>query len=110
MENQEIKEKFLPIGTVVMLKGGTKRVMVTGFCSAENEKPEKVYDYNGCLFPEGYLKSNQTCLFDHSQIEKVYHLGLEDEEQKEFHKQLNEVEKTLNESKEQKDDADIKWN
>ena len=27
----KIEEKFLPIGTVVMLKGGTKRVMISGY-------------------------------------------------------------------------------
>ncbi|HIR49231.1 MAG TPA: DUF4176 domain-containing protein, partial [Candidatus Faecimonas gallistercoris] len=25
-------EKYLPIGTVVMLKGGKKRAMIIGFC------------------------------------------------------------------------------
>ena len=34
--------KYLPIGTVVMLKGGTKRVMITGFCSIEENTKEKV--------------------------------------------------------------------
>ena len=28
---QENKDKFLPIGTVVLLKGATKRLMITGF-------------------------------------------------------------------------------
>ena len=37
-------EKYLPIGSVVMLKGGTKRVMITGFCTVPNEDKEKVYD------------------------------------------------------------------
>ena len=33
MENMEvdIKKKYLPIGTVVLLKGGTRKVMVMGF-------------------------------------------------------------------------------
>lgn len=76
--------KYLPIGTVVMLKNGKKRLMITGFCSvAENDKT-KIYDYSGCLYPEGYLKSNQVCLFNHEQIEKIYHLGLADEEEKQF--------------------------
>ncbi|MBR6133342.1 MAG: DUF4176 domain-containing protein, partial [Bacilli bacterium] len=26
------RERFLPIGTVVLLKGGKKRAMITGFC------------------------------------------------------------------------------
>ena len=32
---EEIGEKYLPIGTVVMLKGGTKRVMISGFCAID---------------------------------------------------------------------------
>lgn len=83
-----MKDKYLPIGTVVMLKGGTKRVMITGYCSIEQDKPEKMYDYNGCLYPEGFLSSNQTCLFDHNQIDKIYSYGLEDEEEKKFIEQL----------------------
>lgn len=86
-----IGEKFLPIGTVVMLKGGTKRVMITGFCSMEEEKSPKMWDYSGCMYPEGFLSSTQTCLFDHEQIEKVYYLGLIDEEEEEFKSKLKEL-------------------
>ena len=38
-----------------------------------------------------FLSSNQTCLFDHEQIEKVYHYGLVDEEEEKFKAQLNEL-------------------
>ena len=89
---EKIGEKFLPIGTVVMLKGGTKRVMITGFCAMAQANTEKMWDYSGCIYPEGILTSQQTCLFDHSQIEKIYHLGLEDdEEEKEFKRKLKEL-------------------
>ena len=77
-------EKYLPIGTVVLLKGGTKRVMITGYCSATPEDMNKIYDYMGCLFPEGIIDPGQTALFDHAQIGKVYHLGLSDADQKQF--------------------------
>ena len=89
----KIEEKFLPIGTVVMLKGGTKRVMISGFCAIEGQNggENKMWDYSGCLYPEGFLSSNQTCLFDHEQIEKVYHYGLVDEEEEKFKAQLNEL-------------------
>lgn len=96
----EIGEKFLPIGTVVMLKEGTKRVMITGFCSAAEEDPNKVWDYTGCPYPEGYISSNQTCLFDHSQINKVYYTGLkDDEEEKLFKEQLDKLFAALNNAK-----------
>ena len=92
----EKKEKFLPIGTVVMLKNGSKRVMITGFCAVENGKKTKIWDYSGCIYPEGFLDSSKTCLFDHEQIEKIYHIGLEyDEEEKAFKEKLNELVKSL---------------
>ena len=96
----EIEERYLPIGTVVMLSGGTKRCMITGFCSAE-ETDKKIWDYSGCMFPEGILSSNETCLFDHSQIEKIYHMGLaDDEEEKQFKTDLNEYLKKQGETQE----------
>ena len=92
---KKIPEKFLPIGTVVMLKGGTKRVMIAGFCAFENVENEdgerKIWDYSGCLYPEGFLNSNQTCLFDHEQIIRVDHLGLDDDEEKTFKAKLKEI-------------------
>ena len=84
-------QKYLPIGTVVMLKGGKKRLMITGFCVIANENNQKVYDYCGCVFPEGVIKPDRSFLFDHSQIEKIYHLGLNDDEEKDFKNKLNEL-------------------
>lgn len=81
--------KFLPIGTVVLLKGGKKRLMVCGFCAFDESNKNKVYDYTGCLFPEGIISSKQLALFDHSQIERIYYLGLSDQEEKGFKLKLN---------------------
>ena len=92
---EEIGEKYLPIGTVVMLTGGTKRVMITGFCAVEEDDKRKIWDYSGCMYPEGFLSSDQTCLFDHSQIEKIYHLGLVDDEEEELKKTLKELTEEL---------------
>lgn len=86
-----IEEKYLPIGTVVMLKGGTKRVMITGFCVMQEGNKKKMWDYSACLYPEGMLSSRENCLFDHEQIDKVYYLGLIDDEEKEFKNKLKEL-------------------
>ena len=92
MDNIEIGEKYLPIGTVVLLKGATKRIMITGFCSFDFENESKVWDYNGCLYPEGILVSTQNCLFQHDQIEKIYHMGLaDDQEEKEFKRVIDKL-------------------
>ena len=83
-----VGEKYLPIGTVVILKEASKRLMITGFCSMDAENKDVMYDYSGCLYPEGVISSNQTALFNHDQIEKVFHLGLVDEEEKKFKETL----------------------
>ncbi len=88
MENNE---KYLPIGSVVLLKGGTKKAMITGFCSVAEEDTTKMYDYTGCIYPEGFLDFDQICLFNHDQIENVYHVGYIDEEEKSFKKELIEI-------------------
>ena len=92
----EIQEKYLPIGTVVMLTGGKKRVMITGFCTIQESNKEKIWDYSGCIYPEGFLSSNQTCLFDHEQIEKIYYLGYVDQEEQQFKSKLKELTDTIN--------------
>lgn len=82
--------KYLPIGTIVLLKDATKRVMITGFVITPDEDKTKVFDYSGCLYPEGVISSQQTLLFNHDQIERIFHLGFYDEEEKEFKNKLIE--------------------
>lgn len=82
--------KFLPIGTVVLLKEAKKRLMITGFCSYDESKKDKAFDYTGCLYPEGIISSKQMALFDHSQIEKIFYLGYSDDEDKSFKKAMVE--------------------
>ena len=84
-----IEQKFLPIGSVCILKEAKRRVMITGFL-AKGESSDKVYDYVGCMYPEGVLSSTQNLLFDHSQIDKIFALGYSDEEEKRFKEKLME--------------------
>ncbi len=95
MENNTY-EKYLPIGTVVMLKGASKRVMITGFCNIDESNKDKVYDYSGCVYPEGVISSKQTLLFDHSQIDKVYFVGYDDDENKQFQTKLKNLMNDIN--------------
>ena len=86
----EIGEKYLPIGTVVVLKGATKRIMITGFASMSPETGETIFDYSGCIYPEGFMSYNEVCVFNHEQIEKVYFKGYVDDEETNFKKELVE--------------------
>ena len=83
-----MKEKYLPIGTVVLLKEATKRLMITGYCSSQPTTPDIIYDYVACLFPEGNLAGDDVALFNHDQIGSVSHMGLADDEYVELDKQI----------------------
>ncbi len=76
------QEKYLPIGTIVFLKGGNKKVMITSYLIFSNgdDKDKKMYDYGGCQFPEGVMDSNTAIGFNHPDIEKVVFLGYKDDD------------------------------
>ena len=69
-----MKEKYLPIGTVVLLKDATKEVMITGLAilggasetvtdSEGNEKHlAKIWDYSGSPYPEGLITTTSSLL------------------------------------------------
>lgn len=81
---------YLPIGSVVLLKNGTKRVMIYGRKIKANGE-DRVFDYLGCLYPEGALSSKNVILFDHDQIQMVYFIGFQDLEEIAFRQQLQKV-------------------
>ena len=83
-------EKYLPIGSVVLLKNAKKRLMITGFCVIPNDSEEE-YDYSGCLYPEGIISSDEVAVFNHNQIEKVFSAGFSDNEEKEFKEKLKKM-------------------
>lgn len=82
-----MKEKYLPIGTVVTLKNATKKIMIIGYCPVENGK-KQMYDYSACLYPEGVIDSNKVLLCNHDQIAQIHFVGFESEEQKQNDEKL----------------------
>lgn len=85
-----MKEKYLPIGTVVLLKEATKSLMITGYCSSTPEDQNTVYDYVAYLFPEGSLAGENVALFNHDQIGSIVHMGLDNDEFKNLDKLIKE--------------------
>jgi hypothetical protein len=77
-------EKYLPVGSVVLLKGGNRRVMIFGVQQRQAADADMVWDYLACPFPEGHINDELTFLFNHDQIERVFFLGMQDEEEMAF--------------------------
>ena len=72
-------KKYLPIGSVVLLKDSKKRIMIVGVKQKQVDS-EKVWDYSACLYPEGILNPDKLFLFDSEQIERLYFIGFQDGE------------------------------
>lgn len=78
---------FLPLGSVVSLKNGEKKLFIIGI-NQKAIKNDKVYDYCACLHPYGYLNSEDIFLFDRDKIDKIYFKGFFDEETKEYYEDI----------------------
>ena len=89
-----MREKYLPVGSVVLLKEAQDPLMIVGFSSIDEDEPNKVYDYSGCDYPEGMVDYEEVELFQHEDIEKILFLGYETEESKRYDE---EVKKTTEE-------------
>lgn len=81
---------LLPIGSIVLLKGGEKRLMINGVMQSEMEQDGRDYDYHGILYPEGHIGEQFQYLFNHEDIENVVFRGYEDEERAIFIEKLAE--------------------
>lgn len=82
---------LLPIGSVVLLHESKKRVMIAGVCQRSAGDLEKIWDYTGVLFPEGFLSADKMFMFNHDQIEQVFALGYQDSEQMAFKAKADEL-------------------
>jgi len=87
---------LLPVGTVVLLKESTKRVMIIGVCQRSMDNPEILWDYSGCLFPEGYIGADKVFLFNNDQIDRVFALGYQDPEQMAFKEKIDKAVAAVN--------------
>ena len=79
---------YLPIGSVVLLKGGEDRLMVIGRIVAPSTD-NKIYDYAACPFPGGLGGIDQLYCFNNDQIERVYFIGFQDPEELELQEYLS---------------------
>jgi hypothetical protein len=67
----------LPLGSVVQLHGGVKKLMIYGR-HQQNLMNNRIFDYVGVPYPEGNLGPQSTFLFDHDSINEVFYFGFTD--------------------------------
>ena len=78
---QNINE-LLPIGSVVLLEGADKPLMVCGVLQQSTETES--YDFIGIIWPEGYIGADSQFFFQHEQIAKTLHTGLDNSHWQDF--------------------------
>jgi hypothetical protein len=76
-------KNLLPIGSVVMLKGGEKRIMICSRIQAR-EGESCIYDYSACYYPEGITGPSDMFFFNRDSIELIYFIGFQDKEELDF--------------------------
>ena len=84
--------KFVPIGTVLRLKGAVHNLMVTAYnVTVELADPnyndnriKKRYDYMAVLWPEGDVNSESKMFFNQNEIEDIYYYGYLNDDARKF--------------------------
>ncbi|MCM1538412.1 MAG: DUF4176 domain-containing protein [bacterium] len=80
-------QDLLPIGSVVLLEEGEKRLMIYGVKQTEQDTQIE-YDYIGVVYPEGNMGKGTQFLFNHEQIKEICFRGFEDNERTDFIERL----------------------
>lgn len=80
---------YLPLGSVVVLKGGIQRLLIISRGINVNQNGEVLFfDYGGVLYPDG-LTSDRMAYFNHDGIETVVFEGYDDPDSKTFADNIN---------------------
>ena len=83
-------KSYLPIGSIVLLKNGKKKVMIYGRRQKRVTEAHE-YDYIACLYPEGNISEDYMYLFNQEDIDTVVYRGYSDAEEETFVDYLNKA-------------------
>ena len=80
---------FLPIGTVVKIRGYDEPIMIYGRAQVD-VATLKQYDYVGCEYPLGQKNATEGVLFNSDSIVELFYVGFQDAEEIEYRHLLSE--------------------
>lgn len=96
LTEKALEKGLLPLASVVLMKDAKKKIMITGYSVTSPETNNKIWDYVGCVWPEGLIALDQNILFDHKDIQQVFYVGYVDDEQRRFMDFLDNFKKNQN--------------
>ena len=80
-------KNLLPNGSIVKLAGGDHYVMICGRVIVPGGDTE-IYDYVGCLYPEGLTDPNNMIFFNRDMIANTLFIGFQDKEELEYRSEI----------------------
>lgn len=81
---------YLPLGSIVILKGGVKKLMIIARgLAVKIDGEEKFFDYGGVPYPEG-LSGDRAAYFNHDGIVKIVFEGYKDDDDQMMINAINE--------------------
>ncbi len=84
------KIDYIPLGSVVYLKGGVKKLLVVARAiNVANGDKQYFFDYGAVLYPEG-ITGDQMAYFNHEDVSSVFFRGCDDEENKGMTEAINQ--------------------
>lgn len=73
-----MKDKYLPIGSIVTINNTNKNIMIVGYYAIKYQNVVKMYDYVGISYPEGSLL-DASFAFNHADITNILYEGYKDD-------------------------------
>ena len=83
------KIDYIPLGSVVILKGGIQKLLVISRgINVKHGSEILFFDYGGVLYPDG-LTGDQMAYFNHDGIDRILFRGYDDDDSKVFAENIN---------------------
>ncbi len=82
-------EKYLPLGTIIKIEQLDHDIMILGYLVKGMLKKDRIYDYMGCLYPEGVIATDNSIVFNHEDIKEILELGFVSSEQKKWNEKMH---------------------
>ncbi|MFP7256953.1 DUF4176 domain-containing protein [Lactococcus lactis] len=73
---RELKD-FLPLGSVVLLAGGSEKLMIIGYKQVELDSNSEL-DYSAIVIPEGYKNLKSIRYFNQEEVVYIFQIGFLD--------------------------------
>lgn len=81
---------YLPLGSVVLLEGGTQRLIIVGRgLNVQSAGKTLYFDYGAALYPQG-LVNDQLAYFNHDAVSRVFFEGYRDDDNDIVNDRLND--------------------